>query len=337
MPTRFNPIQQIKSLFQLPGQKKKQKESQAQLAAVQARLAEAKPAPITPLTPAVVPPASSEPVTPAAQAAPTAPAAPASDLFAKTEEIKTGLETTQEGLKTLEGKQKGEDELKKAEEELLTAQKVSPEEQEAETTLQNLLASKELGIERVRAKAIPLEFITGQQSAIERRAATLAGPLQARVSQLQGKRAAAIDVAKARGDIAKARFERSKTAEEKIDEYTNTSGKRVVVFRDKNTGKVREEVLGEVKKDQTEGERTRAIRTEVIKRAKPLFESSRGQDGFVSPSTYQKLREDYAAEVGDVKEFDDLFRGYLSPAERTRLEVSRATPKAGGGIDFESL
>lgn len=330
---RFNPISQIASLFQLPGATKKRKESEAQLAAVQARVAQqpkpAQPvAPIAPTTPVASP-------APAESPAPVVPSV-APDVFAKTEVIKKGLEETQAGLKTLQEKQTGGEDLRKAEEEVLAAQKVSPEEEETEKTLSNLLASKELGVAAVRERPIPLEFITGQQAAIERRAATQAGPLQARLSQLQSKRQAAIDIAKTRGEISKARFERTKVSEEKVDEYTNQEGKRVVVFRDKVTGKVREEVLGQTQpKEATQTEKDRELRKQVLQRAEPVLESSRGQDGFVDPKIYSNLRSQFAQTFGSVNLFDDLFLLRLSPEERKKLEGGKKG--SSGGIDFDEL
>jgi hypothetical protein len=105
------------------------------------------------------------------------------------------------------------DYLKQAEENLITASKVTPEEHETQQTLANLLASKELGIADVREKPIAMPFITGQEAAIERRAAVKTLPLQSQLASLQAKRQSSLDVAKTQYDIAKTRESATKPIE----------------------------------------------------------------------------------------------------------------------------
>ena len=200
----------------------------------------------------------------------------------------------------------GDEELRKAEERIRSAQfvrrkaeEVGPEERETEQTLQNLLASKELGLTAIKEKPIALPFITGQQAALERRAATLASPLQARLSQLQARRQAGIGSAKLGveeaeqlKDIEKARFERGKP------------------------------------KEKTQTEKDRALKTEVIKVAFPKLQESRGRDGYVDPSIYLDLRRQYSEVLGDPSNFDDVFSPMLSPQERARLFTEKSVAAA---------
>ena len=106
-----------------------------------------------------------------------------------------------------EAKEQG---LTSVENALLEALKRTPEEEQAEKTLANLISSKELGLRDIEEQAIPLDFITGQSAALERRAATQAVPLQAQLANLQAKRQSAIDVATTKLDIEKSRAERAK-------------------------------------------------------------------------------------------------------------------------------
>lgn len=91
-----------------------------------------------------------------------------------------------------------EGQLKSLQDELAKNQSSSQEEQEYEAQLRNLLASKEMGLQSVAEQPVPLAFITGQQSAIERRAANQSMPLQNRLASMQAKRSAASDAVKGR-------------------------------------------------------------------------------------------------------------------------------------------
>ena len=326
---------QLKSLFQIPGAKRKAAESQAQQQAIQNKLSAVNqpPAPfIGPLqtapAPPIVPtqtapaPAVVPPVNPQSQAIQSA----LGGLETQTKELQANLAAYQQAQPQTQAK---EEPLRKAEEAIIAAQGITPEEQTAEQQLSNLIASREMGLQAVSEKPIAMEFITGQKSAIERRASAQALPLQARLAALQTKRQASLDVAKTTMDIEKARLERAKPNEEKIDEYTNEKGERVVAFRDKTTGKIRTEALGKVQpKELSQTEKDRAIKVEVIKRARPALIASRGDDGYVDPNVYLEMRSNYAETIGNPTNFDDVFSLMLSPQERVRLFTEKSVPTA---------
>ncbi len=75
--------------------------------------------------------------------------------------------------------------------------------------LQNLIASRELGIQKVEEEPIATPFITGQAAAITKRAGIQALPLQARLSALQSQRQAAFDVAKTQLGFEERKLERA--------------------------------------------------------------------------------------------------------------------------------
>ena len=205
----------------------------------------------------------------------------------------------------------------------------SAEEEGLRTKLSNLMASRDLGLIEAEKQPIPLQAILGEQSRIERRAGVQAGTLQEQLAQSQARRQASIDAAKTEYGFEKERYERAKPDEDKVDEYTNAEGKRVVVFRDKKTGKVREEVLGKtVPAKATQSEQARALTTGAIAKARPILVAARGQGGYVDPNTYLKLRSDYAEAIGSPSVFDATFGPMLSPAERQRLGVGRVISTA---------
>jgi len=70
-------------------------------------------------------------------------------------------------------------------------------ETEANTQLQNVIASKELGIAKSEQEPMAQGFVTGQTSALEKSAALKALPLQTKLANLQSQRFAAADVLKA--------------------------------------------------------------------------------------------------------------------------------------------
>lgn len=84
---------------------------------------------------------------------------------------------------------------------ILKSFEVSQAEQDAERRLNELNYATELGLRGTEEQTIPLEFITGQKEAIERRKSTLAMPLQAQLASEQSKRQAAFDVGKVKLDL----------------------------------------------------------------------------------------------------------------------------------------
>ena len=88
------------------------------------------------------------------------------------------------------------------------------EELDVDSQLRNLLASRDLGLQEAGEQPIPLGFITGQKSAIESRAATKAMPLEARLKDLQSRRQAKLDAAKASLESVRGRTTRATTQAE---------------------------------------------------------------------------------------------------------------------------
>lgn len=94
-----------------------------------------------------------------------------------------------------------ESQLSALQNELAGAQSQTEEEIGYEKQLRDLLASKEMGLQEVAEQPIPMSFIAGQQSAIEKRAANKAIPLQNQLATLQARRAAASDAAKVKSAL----------------------------------------------------------------------------------------------------------------------------------------
>lgn len=78
---------------------------------------------------------------------------------------------------------------------------MSPEEVANMEELNRLRASRSLGMANIENKPIPLEFITGQQRALEQRGLALEQPLEARAALLQAQRMGALEGAKATAGI----------------------------------------------------------------------------------------------------------------------------------------
>lgn len=90
---------------------------------------------------------------------------------------------------------------------------LSPEEEQAQTELNNLIASTRQGYTNIDNKVIPMEFITGQQRALEQRATDLAIPLQQRLALAQAKRQTSLDASKFALSREDARLDRNKPLE----------------------------------------------------------------------------------------------------------------------------
>lgn len=135
-------------------------------------------------TPAVVPPAPTIP-TPVAPIVPTAPSAEQSAVTSAEQAYKTASVTT-------------------------------PEQEAAQAELDRLTQSIRGGYEGAGQQAIPLEFITGQQKAIEQRGLRLAEPLTTKLARMEAKRLSGLETSKfalERADKALSTTSAAKTAE----------------------------------------------------------------------------------------------------------------------------
>lgn len=94
--------------------------------------------------------------------------------------------------------------LKALQDRYLASLGASPEEIAAQKQLDDLVASKDLGLAATSEQPIEMGFVTGQQAAIERRAALQAEPLKAKLAALQASRKASQDQAKSELDFAQA-------------------------------------------------------------------------------------------------------------------------------------
>ena len=76
---------------------------------------------------------------------------------------------------------------------------------------------------------------------------------------------------------------------------------------------------------ETQTDRDRALKIAAFSKARPALEAVRGEDGFVDPITYMRLRTDYAEVMGDANEFDEMFAPMLSLKERMKLGVGKVS------------
>lgn len=334
-------LNQFKSLLQLPGAYLQSRRSASEAARVKsladAAIARKSSAPVTaPNSAALGPVPQSSPSIPI----PSAPVKNTPQFSAITSALgglSTGLQNLSKGIPGVIQTAKNEaitDTFSPIESEITSNIAPTAEEQNIRQRLSNLLASKSLGIIRAEEQPVPLGAILGEQGRIERRAAVEQGTLQDQLAQLQAERTGRLETAKTKYDIAKTRLSLAQPDEEKISEFTNDQGQQVVSFRNKKTGAVRSEILGTTqKKASTQTDRDRALKTSAIGVARPLLIGARGADGYVSPTTYLKLRNDYSEAIGDPIDFDRTFAPMLSPDERRRLGVgTSATATASESI-----
>jgi len=81
---------------------------------------------------------------------------------------------------------------------------------------------------------------------------------------------------------------------------------------------------GNAERKATVTERTTELKTSAISKARPFLEQSTGEDGYIDPAVYMRLRGDYGEAIGDPSDFDDMFAPMLSPQERARLGLGKA-------------
>jgi hypothetical protein len=85
--------------------------------------------------------------------------------------------------------------------------KLTPEEEESQKKLDDLIASRELGLNKINDQPIPLDLNIGQGRSLIDQAAAQSIPLKTRLAAAQAKRQAAIDVSKAALDFENDRYD----------------------------------------------------------------------------------------------------------------------------------
>lgn len=81
-----------------------------------------------------------------------------------------------------------QDDIAALRERIAKTYELSPEEVSLNQTLNNVLSSEEMGLNQIERQPIATRFITGQQAALQRQAATQATPLQRQLALLQAQR-----------------------------------------------------------------------------------------------------------------------------------------------------
>ncbi len=104
----------------------------------------------------------------------------------------------------------------------------SKEETQAETTLNNLVQSEELGVKNIEKQAIPLGFIQGQSERLRNQATEQAIPLKLQLATLQARRQATSEVASKKYQFAvkKASDKSTKVTDPLDTEYKQTRNER---------------------------------------------------------------------------------------------------------------
>ena len=87
------------------------------------------------------------------------------------------------------------------------------------------------------------------------------------------------------------------------------------------------------KKKATSGETQLYLKKQAFTKARPELEKTK-VNGYTDPSKYMELRTDYAEAIGSVADFDATFASMLSPTDRARLGIGKATgvEADGGGL-----
>lgn len=167
------------------------------------------------------PPTPTQPQTPTPPLTPTPPVAPTPPTPPIDPTTLVGQQTPEQteiqGLK---------DTLASLQQQITKSVAPTQEEIDLQKQLSNLIASKELGVQKVAEQPIATPFITGQQKAITARAGIQALPLQAKLSALQAQRKAAFDISETQLGFEEAKLERAEEAAEPPDPFTLTPGQQ---------------------------------------------------------------------------------------------------------------
>lgn len=109
---------------------------------------------------------------------------------------------------------------------ILESLQPSPEEQQLRNQIGAVTTGRDLGIQGTLERPIPMEFITGQAAAIERRAATQLRPLQEQLRIEQERRQASLDVGRTKLDIEQIRGRREGEETERMIEIERLEAER---------------------------------------------------------------------------------------------------------------
>lgn len=103
-------------------------------------------------------------------------------------------------------------------------------ETEAQTQLNNIITSKELGVAKAEQEPMAQQFVTGQSTALEKSAALKSLPLQTKLANLQAQRQAAADVLKSQLGFETENVNRQMTlaAQKRADDLAERSFKESV-------------------------------------------------------------------------------------------------------------
>jgi hypothetical protein len=120
---------------------------------------------------------------------------------------KTAKTSTPSGGSTNFSKQ-----LKSAQSAYQKTLKPTAEEDTATNTLNNLVASKELGLNKIKDEPIAMPFAVGQSASLERQTEAKAVPLKLQIATLQARRQAAANVSKSQIDYVIGNIDRANAA-----------------------------------------------------------------------------------------------------------------------------
>lgn len=128
--------------------------------------------------------------------------------------------------------------LKAAQKALESSYKPSAEENAAEGTLNNLITSKEMGLNKIKNEPQAMPFAVGQTRALERQVEEKAVPLKLQIATLQARRQASTNVANSKLFFLKDAVTRSAAATKAADdsEYRDLQKQKLKKDISKKTG-----------------------------------------------------------------------------------------------------
>ena len=287
-----------------------------------------------------------------------APASPAmaiaggpspSQTYPELAAIQTELENLKKDRESLEGR-------------LLTSLEPTEQEKQLQSTLDNLLSSTTLGLNKIREQPIPLSLLVGQSEALQRQALGEVDTLERQLSRMQDRRKASSNIVQTElgflegkegkiGTRLKELREEQKPNEIQMDAFIDESGNRINVLYDKNTGKTRKVNLGKTEKaiqhfqereldtyTNENGERISVMYNEDTGKTREIslgktsevspFEQDlllKGYTKILSPDKLKGLKEEDIARVGKKIYKRPLSDKLLSPTEAARLGVPYGT------------
>ena len=193
------------------------------------------------------------------------------------------------------------------------------QESDTQTQLDNIITSKELGIQGIEQKPIASVFKPGKYASLEKSASLKSLPLKTRLADLQSRRQSAADVLKAQLGFETSNVNRqTSSAESALDrtyrqEQSDISQSQYQQNFEEGQRQFNasEGRLSSKTDEPTDDDNFKEGKEGITS----FLEGLKGSDGYVSPTDYNRAKAQWATNRFSTASFDAIFSKYKNPSD----------------------